>query len=76
MNYLDMRREIEDSYREAIAAVFEAVSPLPNWILQFASGDTGHILVEQSQDARLLVVGTREHAGLKRLLTAPSATTA
>ena len=70
MNYLDMRREeIEDSYREAIAAVFEAVSPLPNWILQFASGDTGHILVEQSQDARLLVVGTREHAGLRRLLS-------
>ena len=38
MNYLDMRREIEDSYREAIAAVrSEAVSPLPNWILQFAA---------------------------------------
>ena len=49
--------------------MFEAVSPLPNWILQFASGDTGHILVEQSQDARLLVVGTREHAGLRRLLS-------
>lgn len=70
MNYMDVRREeIEDSHREEINAVFEAVSPLPNWILQFASGDTGHILVEQSHDARLLVVGTREHAGLRRLLS-------
>jgi nucleotide-binding universal stress UspA family protein len=70
VNYMDVRREeIEDSYREEINAVFETVSPLPNWILQFASGDTGHILVEQSQDARLLVVGTREHAGLRRLLS-------
>ena len=39
MNYLDMRREeIEDSYREAIAAVFEAVSPLPNWICNSPAG--------------------------------------
>jgi nucleotide-binding universal stress UspA family protein len=70
MNYMNVSRgEIEDSYREAIIAVFEAVSPLPNWILQFASGDVGHILVEQSKDARLLVVGTREHVGLRRLLS-------
>jgi nucleotide-binding universal stress UspA family protein len=70
MNYMNVRREeIEDSYREAIAVVFAEVSPLSNWILQFASGDVGHILVEQSQDAQLLVVGTREHAGLRRLLS-------
>ena len=41
----------------------------PRLILQFASGDAGNILVQQSQDARLLVVGTREHAGLGRLLS-------
>ncbi|HEU4909740.1 MAG TPA: universal stress protein [Propionibacteriaceae bacterium] len=70
LNYMDVRREeIEDSYREAIVAEFEAVSPALDWILQFASGDAGHILVEQSKDARLLVVGTREHAGLRRLLS-------
>jgi nucleotide-binding universal stress UspA family protein len=68
VNYMDVRREeIEDSYREAIVAEFQGVSPRPDWILQFASGDAGHILVEQSKDARLLVVGTREHAGLRRL---------
>jgi nucleotide-binding universal stress UspA family protein len=70
LNYMDVsREEIEDSYREAITAVFDAVSPRPNWILQFASGDAGHILVEQAKDAHLLVVGTREHAGLRRLLS-------
>jgi nucleotide-binding universal stress UspA family protein len=70
LNYMDVRREeIEDSYREAIVAEFQAVSPALDWILQFASGDAGHILVEQSKDARLLVVGTREHAGLRRLLS-------
>jgi nucleotide-binding universal stress UspA family protein len=70
VNYMDVRREeIEDSYREAIVAEFQAVSPALDWILQFASGDAGHILVEQSKDARLLVVGTREHAGLRRLLS-------
>jgi nucleotide-binding universal stress UspA family protein len=70
MNHMDVKREeMENSYREAITAVFEAVSPRPDWILQFASGDAGHILVQLSQDARLLVVGTREHVGLERLLS-------
>ncbi len=49
--------------------MFDAVSPRPEWILQFASGNTGEVLVRQSKDARLLVVGTREHVGLGRLLT-------
>jgi nucleotide-binding universal stress UspA family protein len=70
IDYMNVsREEIEDSYRQGITAVFEAISPLPNWILQFASGDTGRVLVEQSKDARLLVVGTREHVGLGRLLS-------
>lgn len=70
INYMDVsREELEDAYRQAITAMFEAVSPLPNWILQFASGDSAHILVRQSKDARLLVVGTREHVGLGRLLS-------
>jgi len=50
--------EIEDSYRRGITAVFDAVSPSPDWILQFASGDAGQFLVQQSDGARLLVVGT------------------
>ena len=61
--------ELQEAYRQAITAVFEAISPQPDWILQFASGDTGPVLVRQSEDARLLVVGTREHVGLGRLVT-------
>jgi nucleotide-binding universal stress UspA family protein len=69
-NFMDLsHKELQDSYRQWITSVFEAVSPRPDWILQFASGDTGQVLVQQSKDARLLVVGTREHVGLGRLLT-------
>jgi nucleotide-binding universal stress UspA family protein len=62
------REELDDSYRQAITEVFEAVSPYLGWTLHFASGDTGKVLVQQSKDARLLV-GTREHIGLGRLLS-------
>jgi nucleotide-binding universal stress UspA family protein len=63
------REEIEDSYRRAITAVFDAVSPSPDWILQFASGDAGQVLVRESDGAGLLVLGTQEYVGLGRLLT-------
>jgi|GEM_PF-174020 len=53
--------ELEDTYRQAVTAVFEAVSPRPNWVLDFLSGYSGEVLVRQSKDAQLLVVGTREH---------------
>jgi nucleotide-binding universal stress UspA family protein len=69
VNFMDVsREELQKSYRQEITAVFDAVSPHPDWILQFASGDAGRVLVRQSRDARLLVVGTREHVGLGRLL--------
>ena len=61
--------ELQDSYRRWITAVFDAISPRPEWILQFASGSAGEVLIRQSLDARLLVVGTREHVGMGRLLT-------
>ncbi len=67
-DFMDVsREEVEDSYRQAITALFDVVSPPPDWILQFASGDPGWILVQQSKDAHLLVVGTREHVGVRRL---------
>jgi nucleotide-binding universal stress UspA family protein len=61
--------EIQEPYRQAITAVFDAASPDSDWIMQFATGDAGPVLVRQSKDARLLVVRTREHVGLGRLLT-------
>jgi nucleotide-binding universal stress UspA family protein len=63
------REELEDSYRQAITAVFDAVSPHLGWTLQFASGNAGQVLVRLSKDARVLVVGTREHVGLGRLVS-------
>ena len=62
------RDEIDDSYRDAITAVFEVVSPSPDWVLEFVHGYAGELLVLLSKNAELLVVGTREHIGLGRLL--------
>jgi nucleotide-binding universal stress UspA family protein len=58
----------EDSYRHEITALFQGVSPRPNWDLEFLSGNAGEVLVRESEDAQLLVVGTREHVRLGRLL--------
>jgi nucleotide-binding universal stress UspA family protein len=52
--------ELEETDRQAIAAVFDAVSPRPSWVMQFLAGYAGEVLVRQSKDARLLVVGTRD----------------
>jgi hypothetical protein len=47
--------------------VFDAISPRPEWIPQFASGSAGEVLMRQSLDARPLLVGTRERVGVGRL---------
>jgi nucleotide-binding universal stress UspA family protein len=60
--------EPPDARRNAITRMFEAVSPHRDWVLEFVSGYAGEVLVRQSRDAQLLVVGTREHVGLGRLL--------
>lgn len=38
------------------------------WTLDIAEGPPGPVLVERSHGARLLVLGTREHTGLRRAL--------
>jgi nucleotide-binding universal stress UspA family protein len=60
--------ETPDTRRTAITSMFEAVSPHRDWVLEFVSGYAGEVLVRRSKDAQLLVVGTREHVGLGRLL--------
>ncbi|HEU4909536.1 MAG TPA: universal stress protein [Propionibacteriaceae bacterium] len=60
--------EIDESYRRSITAVFEQADPDPDWQLEFARGDAGPVLVREAKGAQLLVVGTREHVGLGRLL--------
>ena len=60
--------EVEAIYRASITAVFDEIHPRPDWLIQFARGDAGPVLVRQSQDATLLVIGTPEHVGLGRLV--------
>jgi len=57
------------AYVAGITKVFDDISPRPDWLIQFATGEPGPVLVRQSHDSQLLVVGTREHVGLGRLLT-------
>jgi nucleotide-binding universal stress UspA family protein len=60
--------EIEDAHRASITAVFDEIQPPGDWLLQFASGDAGHVLVRESENSQLLVVSTREQVGLGRVL--------
>jgi nucleotide-binding universal stress UspA family protein len=61
--------EMDPSQREAVAAVFDSVQPEPGWRLKYFSGEAGPILVADSAGAALLVVGTKEHVGIGRLLS-------
>jgi nucleotide-binding universal stress UspA family protein len=58
----------DTAYREAIAAVFDSIRPEPGWQLKFISGHAGLGLAAESFGAALLVVGTREHVGIGRLV--------
>jgi Universal stress protein UspA and related nucleotide-binding proteins len=40
-----------------------------HWVLDIVEGPPGPILVARSRDASLLVLGTGEHVGLRRLVT-------
>ena len=60
--------EIETRYRHRITRLFDEIDPRPDWLIQFAQGEPGRVLVRQARNAQLLVVGTREHVGLGRLL--------
>jgi nucleotide-binding universal stress UspA family protein len=60
--------EVEAPYREAVGAVFDSVQPDAGWQLKFVSGEVGPSLVAESIGAALLVVGTKEHVGIGRLV--------
>jgi nucleotide-binding universal stress UspA family protein len=48
--------------------MFARLTPEHSWTLQFAQGHPGQVMVDASRDAAVLVLGTREHRGLDRLL--------
>lgn len=60
--------EVEERYRTPSSEIFAAVHPEPGWTLQFGQGHAGRVLVAESAEAELLVVGTREHTGIGRLV--------
>ena len=60
--------QIEDIYRASITQVFDEIHPRPDWLIQFAKGDAGPVLVRRSRHAALLVIGSPDHVGLGRLI--------
>jgi nucleotide-binding universal stress UspA family protein len=60
--------EAQEAYVASITKVFDDIAPRPDWLIQFAKGEPGPVLVRQSRDAQLLVMGTREHVGVGRLV--------
>ena len=60
--------QVNESYRIRITNAFQSVHPSLGWVLHFIQGEAGPVLVEESQHSRLLVIGTREHTGLTRLV--------
>jgi nucleotide-binding universal stress UspA family protein len=48
--------------------LFDSILPEPSWTLSFLEGPAGHEIVDYAQHAQLLVIGTREHRGLDRLM--------
>lgn len=54
--------------RDSLSQLFSTVTPEPDWRLEFAEGLVGPELVLRAARAQLLVVGTREHTGVGRLI--------
>lgn len=60
---------LDPAWTAAGRRMFATANPEPTWTLQFASGHPGQVMVDQSREAALLVLGTREHHGIGRLVT-------
>jgi nucleotide-binding universal stress UspA family protein len=52
----------------SVRELFDSFVPEPSWTLAFLEGPPGQQIVQYAQHAQLLVIGTREHRGLERLL--------
>jgi nucleotide-binding universal stress UspA family protein len=61
--------EMDAPHREPVETEFNSVQPQPGWQLKFFSGEAGPILVAESVGAALLVVGTKEHVGVGRIIS-------
>ena len=59
---------VKDTARSEIELAFDSLPPSLGWRLEFCEGPIGPTLVERSESADALVVGTREHTGIGRVL--------
>ncbi|HEY5978212.1 MAG TPA: universal stress protein [Microlunatus sp.] len=59
---------IDETYRRAVEDVFSTVDPETGWRLEFYVDDPGAAVVAAAEDAAAIVVGTREHTGIGRLV--------
>ena len=57
-----------EAVRNELETMFAGSGPEPGWHLDFLDGNVGNVLLEQSEDARMLVIGTRDHVGVDRVL--------
>ncbi|GAA1430519.1 hypothetical protein GCM10009616_15320 [Microlunatus lacustris] len=57
-----------DANKHLLHQLFLAAAPELSWSLRFLDGPVGHTIVDAAAEAQLLVVGTRGHRGLERLL--------
>jgi nucleotide-binding universal stress UspA family protein len=60
---------MNNAYCKAVTAVYDAIQPESDWQLKFLIGEAGAVLVAESVGAAMLVVGTREHVGIGRLIS-------
>ena len=61
--------ELRDEVEGEIRSAFDSLAPEPTWRLEFWGGSIGPTLVDQAKPADLLVIGTREHTGVDRVLS-------
>lgn len=59
---------IDEVYRRDVEEVFAAIDPEPGWRLEFYIDDPGPAVVAAGDGAAAIVVGTREHRGIGRLV--------
>lgn len=59
---------IDARYRREVEEVFASVDPEPSWRLDFFVDDPGPAVVGCSDQAAAIVVGTKEHTGIGRLV--------
>lgn len=59
---------VEEGYRRDVEALFDSVDPQPGWQLEFYVDDPGPAVVAAGEGAAAIVVGTREHRGIGRLV--------